>query len=174
MSDEVEIRLAHDDELESVGRLTLDGYVHDGLLTLDAEYAGELVDAAQRSRDAELLVALVGGEVVGTVTFCPPGSPLRELSRDGEAEFRMLAVSPAARGHGVARALVERCMARGRELGLGELVICSMTEMTTAHRLYERLGFVRDPALDWTPVPGVVLLAYRCTLQAERAAEFSG
>ncbi len=173
MSDAVEIRLAREDELEAVGRLTLDGYVHDGLLSVDAEYAGELADAEQRSRDGELLVALVGGEVVGTVTFCPPGSPLRELSRTGEAEFRMLAVSPAARGRGVARALVERCVARSLELGLGELVICSMREMTTAHRLYERLGFVRDPALDWTPVPDVELLAYRRHLQTGTAAEFS-
>ncbi|MGA9344761.1 MAG: GNAT family N-acetyltransferase [Nocardioidaceae bacterium] len=173
MSDKVEIRLAHDDELDAVGHLTLDGYVHDGLLSVDAEYAAELVDAAHRSREAELLVAVVDGEVVGTVTFCPPGSPLRELSRDGEAEFRMLAVSPAARGRGVARSLVERCVARSLELGLAELVICSMREMTTAHRLYERLGFVRDPALDWTPVPDVVLLAYRRNLQPDAAAEFS-
>ncbi len=172
MSDDPEIRLARDDELASVGELTLDGYVNDGLLTRDAEYAGELVDAAQRSRDAELFVALVGGAIVGTVTFCPPGSPLRELSRDGEAEFRMLAVSPVARGRGVARALVERCVARSRELGLGELVICSMREMTTAHRLYERLGFVRDPTLDWSPVSDVVLLAYRRDLGAA-AAGFS-
>jgi hypothetical protein len=31
----------------------------------------------------------------------------------------------------------------------------------TARRLYERLGFQRAPELDWSPVPGVNLLALR-------------
>ena len=33
--------------------------------------------------------------------------------------------------------------------------------MTVAHGMYERFGFERDPALDWTPVPGIDLLGYR-------------
>jgi hypothetical protein len=37
----------------------------------------------------------------------------------------------------------------------------SMDRMTPAHRLYERLGFTRAPEDDWSPVPGVQLLAYR-------------
>jgi hypothetical protein len=36
-----------------------------------------------------------------------------------------------------------------------------MTSMTAAHRLYARLGFRRDPGLDWSPVPGVDLVAFR-------------
>jgi hypothetical protein len=32
--------------------------------------------------------------------------------------------------------------------------------MVAAHRIYARLGFVRDPARDWSPVPGVALLAF--------------
>ena len=158
---EPEIRLALDHELTAVGQLTLDGYVHDGFLTRDAGYSHHLLDATSRARDAELYVALDDGDLLGTVTFCPPGSPLRELSKEGEAEFRMLAVSPTARGRGVGRALVERCLSRSRELGLAEMVICSMDRMTTAHRLYDALGFIRDPTLDWTPVSGVTLLAFR-------------
>ena len=41
-----------------------------------------------------------------------PGSPWRELSVDGEGEFRMLAVAPAARGRGVGEALVRQCEER--------------------------------------------------------------
>jgi ribosomal protein S18 acetylase RimI-like enzyme len=40
------------------------------------------------------------------------------------------------------------------------MVLSTSTAMTTAHRLYERLGFVRLPERDWSPVPGVHLLAY--------------
>jgi GNAT superfamily N-acetyltransferase len=161
VSDELELRLAHQDEYAAAGQLTLDGYVYDGFLSNDDDYAEHLADAGRRAADAELLVAVAGGELVGTVTFCPPGSPLRELSRDGEAEFRMLAVSPVARGRGVGRALVEKCFERARELGLREMVICSMTRMTAAHRLYVAIGFERDPSLDWEPVPDVLLLAFR-------------
>jgi hypothetical protein len=32
--------------------------------------------------------------------------------------------------------------------------------MTTAHRLYERLGFRRAPDRDFEPVPGILLWAY--------------
>jgi hypothetical protein len=36
--------------------------------------------------------------------------------------------------------------------------------MTRAHRLYESFGFVRDPALDWVPVPDIPLLGFRLEL----------
>jgi ribosomal protein S18 acetylase RimI-like enzyme len=161
VSDGVEVRTAQEDEYAAVGELTLDGYVHDGFLTRETDYAEHLLDAAHRAIDAELVVAVDADGLLGTVTFCPPGSPLRELSRDGEAEFRMLAVAPSARGRGVGRALVEHCFTRARELGLEDMVICSMSRMTAAHRLYDAMGFVREPALDWEPVPDVLLLAFR-------------
>jgi hypothetical protein len=40
------------------------------------------------------------------------------------------------------------------------MVISTADTMHTAHRLYERLGFRRDPRRDWQPAPGVRLLAY--------------
>lgn len=161
MSEPVAVRPAERDELELVGRITLAGYVHDGFMTAEDDYAGELLDAFSRADNAEVLVAEYAGKVVGTVTFCPPGSSLRELSRPGQGEFRMLAVEPAARGRGVARALVAHCFERCAELGLSEMVLCSMTAMTSAHALYASFGFVRDPSLDWQPVPGVTLMAFR-------------
>jgi hypothetical protein len=36
----------------------------------------------------------------------------------------------------------------------------SMDRMSSAHRVYERLGFTRVPEDDWSPEPGVLLLAY--------------
>jgi ribosomal protein S18 acetylase RimI-like enzyme len=54
----------------------------------------------------------------------------------------------------VARALVRRCIDRSHELGLGEIVLCSMPTMQPAHRLYAGLGFVRDESLDWDVAPG--------------------
>jgi ribosomal protein S18 acetylase RimI-like enzyme len=158
----LEVRLASPDEYDAVGRVTLDAYVADGFLVADDDYAAELLDAATRGREAELVVALDGEStaVIGTVTYCPPGSPWRELSSDGEGEFRMLAVAPANRGRGVGRALVQYCIDRTAQLGLSGLTICSLPEMTTAHRLYERFGFRRAPERDWHPVEGFTLWAF--------------
>jgi GNAT superfamily N-acetyltransferase len=55
----------------------------------------------------------------------------------------MLGVAGRARGLGIGTALTERCIERTRELGLARLVMSSANYMTTAHRIYERLGFVR-------------------------------
>jgi ribosomal protein S18 acetylase RimI-like enzyme len=77
----------------------------------------------------------------------------------------MLAVTPAARGRGVGKALVELCVRRSRELGFAGVRMSSMDLMTSAHRVYERIGFVRSPEDDWSPEPGVHLLAYHLRFQ---------
>ena len=51
-----------------------------------------------------------------------------------------------------------------RERGLTSMVLSSSTTMHAAHRLYERLGFTRLPERDWSPVPGVQLVAYALPL----------
>lgn len=164
MSDQVQVRLAEPGDLAAVGDITVRGYGHDGFITDEDDYVHELADSAGRAAAAEVYVALRDGKVVGTVTFCPPGSPLRELSRDGEGEFRMLAVDPEARRLGVGGALVRHCFDRCAQLDLTSMVICSMKTMTTAHALYAAFGFERDPSLDWQPVPGVTLLAFRASV----------
>ena len=149
MSSPPETRLAEPADVEHVADLTLRAYVGEGLLNPDDEYVAELRDVAARRDGAEVWVAVCEHRVIGSVTFCPPGSTFRELAGNGEGEFRRLGVDPDVRGRGAGRALVERCLRRCRELGLREIVLCSMPTMTAAHRLYESCGFVRDESLDW-------------------------
>ena len=158
------VRVATPDEHEAVGRLTLHAYVASGILTEDDFYAEHLVDVAGRAQDADVYVADLDDVVVGTVTFCPEGSQLRELAGPGEAEFRMLAVSPSARRQGVAEALVRTVVERARDLGCTAVVLSSQPVQVDAHRLYERLGFRRTPEKDWTPAPGIDLLGFRLDL----------
>ena len=153
----MEIRPAQPDELEEVGRLTGEVYVADG-------YVRELVDTPRRAREAELWAAVEGGLILGSVTFCPVGSPYREIGRDDEGEFRMLGVSAAARGLGIGTLLTEHCIQRSRDLGFTRVVMSSAQAMTTAHRIYGRLGFTRLPARDWSPRPGVDLYAFTLDL----------
>lgn len=160
------IRRATPDDYAAVGELTVRAYVDDGHLPADMPYAAVLADAASRDRGGELWVAAEAGSgrVLGSVTFAAPGSGYAELAGPQEGEFRMLAVAHAARGRGVGEALVRHCIDRARELGLHGLVMSTQPSMLPAHRVYERLGFVRDPARDREPVPGVSLLAYQRAL----------
>jgi GNAT superfamily N-acetyltransferase len=102
--------------------------------------------------------------VLGTVTFCPDGSRYREIARADEAEFRMLAVRPDAQGRGIGRALTVACIERARAHGFRALVLSTPAGAAVPHRLYESMGFVRVPARDWSPVPGVDLIAYSLAL----------
>jgi ribosomal protein S18 acetylase RimI-like enzyme len=163
----VPLRQARRHELEAVGRLTAEVYLGDGLLDPGNDYVLELTDTASRAREAEIWVAVDDDDLLGSVTFCPLGSAYREIARDDEGEFRMLAVSPTARGRGVGRSLVELCLRRSRELGYAGVRMSSMDRMTSAHRVYERLGFTRVPEDDWSPQPGVLLLAYVMTFASE-------
>ncbi len=137
---------------------------YDDHVKVEFEYVEVLTDVAGRDRDAEVWVAVDGTDVLGTVTICPPGSPYREIGRDDEGEFRMLAVDPRARGRGVGRLLTELVVDDARRRGLGAVVLSSTPTMTAAHRLYESMGFTRLPDRDWAPNAYVDLLAYRLEL----------
>lgn len=159
------IRRPRTDELDAVGRLTVAAYVGGGVIPADAPYLEFLGDAAHRDAEAELWVAVDERGVVGTVTLVEPGSPLTEIAREGEAEIRSLAVAPGATGEGIGEALTRHTVDLARERGYTSMVLSSSTTMHAAHRLYERLGFTRLPERDWSPVPGVRLVAYTLPLR---------
>ncbi|MGC5330024.1 GNAT family N-acetyltransferase [Micromonospora sp. DT62] len=161
------VRRAGPADFAAVARLTVAAYEADGQLKNEHGYAAVLADVTSRARDGEVLVAVddATGELLGSVTLVLPGTRYAELSRAGEAEFRMLAVDPAAQGRGVGAALVEACVSRATELACSAVVICVRDGFAaSAQRLYRRRGFVRVPELDWAPVDGVHLLGLRLEL----------
>ncbi len=163
----VTVREIRPDEHDALGRLVVDSYRDDDPSVLDDGYAEELADVATRARQGTVLVALAGDELLGGVTYVSDrSSPLAEMDVPDAASFRMLGVSPAAQRRGAGRALVEACVARARAEGRHEIIIHSTRSMGRAHRLYERLGFRRDPSLDWWPVQTVELIAFRLDLRA--------
>ncbi|WP_299927904.1 GNAT family N-acetyltransferase [uncultured Nocardioides sp.] len=158
----MELRRIRPDEHEAAGDVCVAAY--DPLLTgAEDDYRERLHDVATRDAQAEVWVAVVEERVVGVVTYCPPGSPWREIGRQDEGEFRMLAVDPAAQGTGAGTALARLCEERAREDGAAGMALSSLATMATAHRVYVRLGYSREPARDWSPVPGVDLLAFSKT-----------
>jgi ribosomal protein S18 acetylase RimI-like enzyme len=125
-----------------------------------SSYRAVLRDVARRAEQAELLVAADSDGLLGTVTFVPDGGPLGEIAAADEAEFRMLAVDPAAQGRGIGGALLAHVIAQSRARGKRAVVCSSQRQMRAAHRVYERAGFRRAPERDWSPLPGVDLLAF--------------
>lgn len=171
------IRPAGPADFAAISSLTVAAYEADGQLGGGHGYGAVLADVAGRARaaDSELLAAVdeASGRVLGAVTFILPGSPYAELSGPGQAEFRMLAVDPAAQRRGVGEALVRACVERAASLGCSAVVISVRDMSVAAQRLYARLGFVRTPQRDWSPMPGVHLLALRLDLTNGRSAPAS-
>ena len=158
------IRVATPDDFQAIGELTVAAYRGDGQTWSGHPYEPVLLDAAGRSGAGTLLVCLVDERVAGSVLFVEAGSEFSELARAGEAEFRMLAVAPWAQRRGVGEALAGACLQRARDLGCQSVVICVRDFALDGQRLYKRMGFVREPSLDWSPYEGVVLLGLRYEL----------
>jgi len=117
---------------------------------------------------AEQLVAEHDGTIVGTVLLYPPRrltSPQGDPVEMPWPEIRLLAVAPAARGRGIGAALVQECVRRARGTGAPVLSLHTTDLMKTAMRMYERMGFVRAPELDFHPAPGLTVKGYRLDLE---------
>ncbi|MFI1977156.1 GNAT family N-acetyltransferase [Streptomyces wedmorensis] len=162
------IRAVLPEEYEELGELTALTYLNDGLLLYgeDDSYLAVLRDTARRARESEVLVAAdAEGGIIGGVAFAAGGTAWADIAVPGEAEFRMLVVAPAARGRGVGEALVHACADRARALPeCARLVLSTDAKMVAAHRIYDRLGFVRTPERDWQPIPEHTLLTYALEL----------
>jgi len=151
------------EQFEAISALCLRAYMPSGLPS-DHPYYARLRDTPSRASEAEVWAATEHGRVLGTVTWCPPGSPWREIAADDEGEFRMLAVDPGEQGRGTGRALVKACIERARADGFRALVLSTAGWMTAAHHLYQLTGFVRTPERDWSPAEGIRLQTYRLDL----------
>jgi len=166
------IRLVQPDEYQMAGRLVLDAY-----RTLGDEgdefYEAELQDIGGRIRESDVLVAELEGQLVGCVTLVDGLKPLSEVEDPDAATIRMLGVASEARGRGIGDALTRECIDRARAAGRKRVRLDTRTSLASAQRLYERLGFERDPEHDWSPAPGIELLAFTLELSPGENSEAS-
>ncbi|MGV1080749.1 MAG: GNAT family N-acetyltransferase, partial [Candidatus Nanopelagicales bacterium] len=165
----VEIRGVRESELDSAGELCVDAYLAGGVVTNDDPYLPTLRNVAARAGDAsaQVLVATASDRIVGTVTYCPFGSPLTTVCRDGEFEFRFLAVAVEQQGNGLATALIDACESLARTAGLTTSIACVTDTNTGAAALYRKLGFAYVPERDWHPMEGVNLETYERPIATE-------
>ena len=160
------VRRATAADLPGAGSVAVRAYLDGSDLSHTDPYLDVLRDAGARNEQAVVLVAVEADEkgreqVLGTVTWCPPGSTLREVGADDEGEVRMLAVDPRAQGHGIGRLLVAEVVSLARAAGLSAVVLSTADWMTTAHRLYRSMGFQHLPERDWSPREDIALQVFR-------------
>jgi GNAT superfamily N-acetyltransferase len=164
---EVRVRPVQPGEYQLAGDVVVAAYAALPGAHNSGGYQAELADIERRVKEAEVLVAVDGEDVIGCVTLVPDStSPWAELLADDEAGIRMLSVDPHRQGRGVGQLLLDACIARAVELGRTGLVLHSTPWMQAAHRLYLRNHFVRLPERDWVPDPDVPLIAFRLDLAA--------
>ncbi|PPL18826.1 GNAT family N-acetyltransferase [Microterricola pindariensis] len=161
------IRPALDSEAAAIGQLTESAFLVGpyGHLPVSAERRAFSLDAAGRAASGTLLVALnADGALVGTASVLRAGTPYARRANAGEAEIRLLAVAPEARGAGIGDALMRASLEVALEWGATALVLDTGELNLTAQRLYERLGFEREAVIDGTG-RAASLVVYRYPLQ---------
>lgn len=131
------------------------------------DYAASVdVDLAYQSFDAEL-AALPGkyeppsGALL--LARAPDGKPvgcvaLRPMHSVGCCEIKRLYVSPAGRGLGLGRGLVEAIVKEARRIGYREMRLDTLPSMTDAIALYRKFGFATIAPYYDSPVPGTIYL----------------
>jgi ribosomal protein S18 acetylase RimI-like enzyme len=166
---EVKIRQAVPGEYDDIGRLTQRAYAEYDRPgdPLWSNYFSMLADVAGRAAFATVLVALAGERIVGTATVELDQTIEGSADVDpGQANFRVLAVDPAARGRGVGRRLVGACIQVARRARKDVATLHTTDEMAAAQRVYRSLGFQRDSSHDIELHPDLVLRAFRLPLRS--------
>lgn len=102
----------------------------------NAAFAAEAIRLT--SGRGRLLLAHLHGEPAGLVALKPVDA--------GVAEVKRLYVRPAARGHGIGRALLQRLLADARVEGFHTVRLETLSFMTEARAMYKAFGFVEAPA----------------------------
>lgn len=159
------IRDAREDEHAQIGALLQECYRQYLVYAADEPawkdyFENDIPDVSSRLADSELIVAVVDGEIQGTVTYYPPGRAGVEGWDDGVAAIRLLGVHPRARGRSLGRLLTEECISRARAHGAGALGLHNHHAMDVARALYIRMGFEHYPQNDFSPSPDTVVEAF--------------
>lgn len=168
-SKEIQIREATELDREAIQNLMLEAYQqYETILPGDKwePYRESIKASVYGEGPAARIIALIDGEIVGSVQLflsseTAYGAP--ELGINSPI-IRLLAVSPTARGKGIATELIKESVRHTISLGATVLHLHTSDMMASAVKLYERLGFER--AFDKDIMNGETLVkSYRLQLQ---------
>jgi len=85
-----------------------------------------------------IFLAKEGDKIIGTAGIANEGDSVYELVK--------MTVTPAFRGKGISRMLIEKCLDKAKELGAKKIFLYSNSQLQTAISLYKKYGFVHVDA----------------------------
>ncbi|GAA2854814.1 GNAT family N-acetyltransferase [Paenarthrobacter ilicis] len=135
------LRRAHSGDLPRILELLADDQLGAARENMDDPAPYQAAFAAIDADPAHLLVVgELDGEVVATFQL----SYLQGLSRRGSwrAQIEAVRVAGSLRGHGVGALMIEWAIDAARQRGCSLMQLTTDKSRTSAHRFYERLGFV--------------------------------
>jgi ribosomal protein S18 acetylase RimI-like enzyme len=187
------VREALPGELAEVGEIRVNAYRAGGHMSPESAYA-PVLRALGSAGDGTVLVAVAGlgddgdqgrgadqgndrqdqvneadqgnGTILGTIMLQRGQDGGQLVSDEHEAEIRALAVAPQGQGKGTGSALLRAAIEQAERAGVRNLVLLTQADMRAAQHLYQKAGFRRLPDRDWSPRPGITLLAYGLPLNA--------
>ncbi|HEV8507616.1 MAG TPA: GNAT family N-acetyltransferase [Chitinophagaceae bacterium] len=89
-------------------------------------------------RGGYIFLAREGDKIIGTAGIANEGDSIYELVK--------MTVSPAFRGKGISKMLIEKCLEKARELKAKKVFLYSNSQLQTAIALYKKYGFVHVDA----------------------------
>jgi putative acetyltransferase len=81
-------------------------------------------------------VAMIDGQIVGGAGIYPT-----DLLPDDTCELVKMYLIPSARGMGIGKMLIEKCLEQARALGYKKVYLETMPELKQAMKVYEKFGF---------------------------------
>lgn len=162
----LELRDARPAEIDILHRITTDAYREFERVMEPTAWSGlerAIRNAFSRPAPAaRRIVAVEGERVVGGVWLFPAGADAYSgaVPPLPWPEVRLLAVDAAARGRGIAKALMEECMRRAAADGASRLGIHTSESMVAARTMYSRMGFNHCPQYDFHPPGGELVEAH--------------
>ncbi|MGH3899635.1 MAG: GNAT family N-acetyltransferase [Pseudonocardiaceae bacterium] len=142
----IEIRSAVAADLPAVRRIVSAAYAEFEPWLTPANWqrmTSNIAKVVEPGAPGRLRIGQLGDQLAGTVTYLPPGPKDYQRVPPEWAVIRVLAVDPALRGRGVARALTADCLALAQADHAPAIGLHTAEMMVAARALYEGAGFVR-------------------------------
>lgn len=91
------------------------------------------------------------------------GAGGEDTTKQHGGAFRLLGVNPRTRGKGLGKLLINACITQAKKENHKHLIIHSTKAMMTAWKMYEKIGFLRYPEIDFNQ-NNVSVYGFRLTL----------
>lgn len=166
----VHIRDARADERDVIRAITLAAYEEYEVIAPPSLWTllqQAVLSGLIEEGPVERIVAEYAGKIVGTVQLYPPSMKAYHYDAPVEAtgpEVRLLAVDRTFQGRGIGKALTLECIKRTQNSGYSTLGLHTGEFMQTPIQMYERMGFVHIPTLDFHAEGGGIVKGYRLDL----------